>query len=100
MDSPENDTDLPCDSPDEFDASQTIVVDAEVQLDLDNECKPIDELDSAFHNNFNSINMKLPMTVQSCVPSGLQVSSELVVITNTGKQSYCIAYFLYRDITW
>ncbi|KAG8187703.1 hypothetical protein JTE90_000169 [Oedothorax gibbosus] len=81
MDSPEHVTDLPCDSPSEFDGTETIVVDAEVQLDLNNECKA---LDSGFQNNFNNINMKLPMTVQNCVPAGLQVSSELVVITNGG----------------
>ncbi|GFT52462.1 cyclin-D-binding Myb-like transcription factor 1 [Nephila pilipes] len=84
MDSPEDDNSLQCDSPDEFDSSKRTVVDAEVQLDLHDECKPIEEFDGTFQNNFANINMKLPVAVQNCVPSALQVSSELVVITNTG----------------
>ncbi|GFY35162.1 cyclin-D-binding Myb-like transcription factor 1 [Trichonephila clavipes] len=84
MDSPEDDNSLQCDSPDEFDSSKRTVVDAEVQLDLHDECKPIEEFDGTFQNNFANINMKLPVAVQNCVPSALQVSSELVVITNAG----------------
>ncbi|GFQ77721.1 cyclin-D-binding Myb-like transcription factor 1 [Trichonephila clavata] len=84
MDSPEDDNSLQCDSPDEYDSSKRTVVDAEVQLDLHDECKPIEEFDGTFQNNFADINMKLPVAVQNCVPSALQVSSELVVITNAG----------------
>lgn len=70
---------LHCESP------KRTVVDAGVQLDLNNECKSdSEELESAFENNFTNLNMKLPVAVQSCVPAGLQVSSELVVITNAG----------------
>ncbi|KAF8766387.1 Cyclin-D-binding Myb-like transcription [Argiope bruennichi] len=105
MDSPEDDNSLPCDSADEFDSSKRTVVDAGVQLDFNNECKPIEDLDSAFQTNFANINMKLPVAVQSCVPSALQVSSELVVITNAGtgmvlnEQKLPISTFHSADVT-
>ncbi|GIY58885.1 cyclin-D-binding Myb-like transcription factor 1 [Caerostris extrusa] len=82
MDSPEDDDSLQCDSPDEFTSSKRTVVNAGVQLGFNDECKSI--LDGAFQNNYSNINMKMPLAIQNCVPSALQVSSELVVITNTG----------------
>ncbi|KFM77482.1 Cyclin-D-binding Myb-like transcription factor 1, partial [Stegodyphus mimosarum] len=85
MDSPEDETSLQCDSCLDCNSSKRIVVDAEVQLDLNNDCKSdAEEIETAFQNSFTNINMKLPVAVQSCVPAGLQVSSELVVITNAG----------------
>lgn len=71
---------LHCESP------KRTVVDAGVQLDLNNDLKSDSEdFESAFENNFTNLNMKLPITVQNCIPPPLQVSSELVVITNTGN---------------
>lgn len=88
MDSPE-DEGLQCNSSLQCESPKRIVVDAGIQLDLNNDCKSdTEELESAFENNFTNLSMKLPLAVQSCVPAGLQVSSELVVITNAGKISH------------
>lgn len=71
---------LHCDSP------ERTLVDAGVQLDLNNDSKSdSEEFASAFESNFPNLNMKLPIAVPNCVPAGLQLSSELVVITNSGN---------------
>lgn len=77
---------LQCSSSLQCESPKRTVVDASVQLDLNNDLKSDSEdIESAFENNFTNLNMKLPVAVQNCIPPPLQVSSELVVITNTGN---------------
>ena len=77
---------LQCSSSLQCESPKRTVVDAGVQLDLNNDLKSDSEdIESAFENNFTNLNMKLPVAVQNCVPAGLQVSSELVLITNAGN---------------
>lgn len=79
---------LQCSSSLQCESPKRIVVDTGVQLDLNNDLKSDSEdIESTFESNFNNLNMKLPVAIQNCVPAGLQVSSELVLITNTGNVS-------------
>lgn len=86
MDSPEDENSLQCENFLECDKPKCSGIDAGVQLD-DLSQNGIESEDSAgsISNDIVSIDMKHPLAIQNCITPGVQVSSELVVITNTAN---------------
>lgn len=86
MDSPEDENSLQCENFLGCDKPKCSGIDAGVQLDdlTENGLESEDSAQS-ISNDIVNIDMKHPLAIQNCIAPGVQVSSELVVITNTAN---------------